>query len=79
MQRKDTGDTMQLMAERIRLTFDVPDRVRRALNLAASGQSITVGEVIEQLVVQGLPDELKLADEFIARGEKPKPRRKSTD
>lgn len=67
---------MLVMAERIRLTFDVPERVRRALNIYASRKGITVGEAIEQLSEELLAEDLALADRSIAEGDQPpKPRR----
>ena len=56
------------MEERIRITFDVTDRVRRALNICAARRDIAVGRVIEELVEQGLPDDIHLADEAISSG-----------
>lgn len=62
--------------DRIRLTFDVSDRVRRALNARASLENVTVGEVIEALAEAGLPQELSMADIKIAKGEPaPAPKR----
>jgi hypothetical protein len=64
--------TMPLMAERIRLTFDVSERVRRALNIYAARMGIPVGEVIEGLVVEHLPEDVAFAERSIAEG-KPSP------
>jgi hypothetical protein len=74
---------MPVMApERIRLNFDVTDRVRRALNARASFLNLSLGEVIEQLAEACLQEELAIADRKIAegvpgpqpkRGRKPKP------
>jgi hypothetical protein len=62
---------------RIRLTFDVPDRVRRALNIAASRTACTVGQVIQQLVEDALGEDLDIAGHAIAKGFKHVSRRKS--
>ena len=73
---------MLSMAERIRLTFDVPDRVRRAINICASRLTISVGEVLEGLVDGTIPplrEELAFADRAIEEGRpasKSKPGRK---
>lgn len=62
---------MLVMGERIRLTFDIPDRVRRALNIEASKLNLTVGEVIERLVEENLSENLAIADKAIADGAPP--------
>lgn len=60
---------MPLMAtERIRLTFDLPERVRRALNVLAARKGLTVGEAIEQLVEEHCPEDLAIADRAIEEG-----------
>ena len=66
---------MPLMAERIRLTFDVPEEVRRALNIAAARQGKSVGEVIEQLAEEALPEDMEIARRAIAEGESSGPRK----
>jgi plasmid stability protein len=71
---------MAVMAtERIRLTFDVPDRVRRALGIRAARKNASVGQIIESMAEQLLQKELADADEEIAaESSKPKePRRKT--
>lgn len=81
MRRKEDAVTMpDTMPEqaRIRLTFDVPDRVRRALNIAASERNETVGEVIESLTEELLSEQLSRADEVIAKAAKAS-RKKSAD
>lgn len=35
---------------RVRTTFDVPDRIRRALNASAARRGVSVGQVITELV-----------------------------
>ena len=44
--------------ERIRLTFDVPDRVRRALNIVAARRVCSVGDIIAELTEEAYPDAL---------------------
>lgn len=58
--------------ERIRLTFDVPDPVRRALNIIAARRASTVGEVIAELVQDNYPDAVAEANKAIAEGQRPK-------
>jgi len=66
---KGAGITMSTMTqERIRITFDVPDRVRRALNIAAAETNETVGEIIERMTGELLQEQLSRADEIIAKG-----------
>lgn len=60
---------MPTMADRIRITFDVPDRIRRALNIEASRKGLSVGEVIESLVTEHCKISLKVADDSIAEGQ----------
>lgn len=60
---------MPLMAERIRITFDVSERVRRALNIHAARMGCTVGEIIETLVSTYLTADINLADQAISSGE----------
>lgn len=63
---------------RTRLTFDVSDRVRRALNIAASRKAKTLGQVLEWMMTELLADDLASADRSIAEDEphKSKPGRK---
>lgn len=60
---------MPAVADRIRLTFDVPERVRRALNVAAARKGDSVGDVIEWLAEQLLAQDLEIADRAIAEEE----------
>lgn len=59
------SDTTASMA-RTRLTFDVSERVRRALNIAAARQAKTLGEVLEELAEAVIPEDLASADRSIA-------------
>ena len=59
---------MPTMAERIRITFDVPDRIRRALNIEASRRGVTVSQVIEGLIEEHCEASLSMADQSIAEG-----------
>ena len=59
---------MLAMSDRIRITFDVPERVRRALNIRASRINKSVGHVIEWMTGQLLADDLALADKTIEEG-----------
>lgn len=61
-----------MTAERIRLTFDVADRVRRALNIVAARKACTVGDVIAEMTEDKYPDALEDADKAIAEGQRPK-------
>jgi hypothetical protein len=71
--------TMILM-DRIRLTFDISDRARRALGIVAARTTTTVGQVIENMLESMYPEDVALADRSIAekphtpskRGRKPK-------
>lgn len=58
--------------ERIRLTFDVPDPIRRALNIVAARKASTVGEIIAELVQEAYPDAIADANKAIAEGQRPK-------
>lgn len=62
---------MSLMTEpsRIKLTFDVEDRTRRALAAFAGSENLTTGQAIDRLVAEHLPEFLAIADRAIARGE----------
>lgn len=69
---------MLLMSERtdrLRLTADVPDRIRRALNIRAARLGISVGEVVTGLVEDGMADDLSIADRSIAEGKVDAPKR----
>lgn len=60
---------MSLMADtRIRVSFDVPDRVRRALNIAAARLNLSAGEVVEFLFERYMQDDLTIADKAITEG-----------
>jgi len=67
---------MPTMAERTRITFDVSERVRRALNIAAARKGMSVGDIIEEMAERQLHDDLAIADRAIAEGT---PRRKPKD
>ncbi len=69
--------TLDPMA-RTRLTFDVSERVRRALNIAASRKAKNLGTVLEWMCEAMIPDDLASADRSIAEDEphKAKPGRK---
>ena len=60
---------MPVMAERIRITFDAPERVRRALNIRAARTGISVGQIVEQLVEELMAEDLALADEALNAGD----------
>lgn len=72
---------MSLMAEaRFKQTFDIADRTRRALASFAGSENLTIGQAIDRLVEQQLPEFLAIADRAIAKGEpaeKSKPGRRS--
>lgn len=57
--------TIERMA-RTRLTFDVSERVRRALNIAASRKAKTLGWVLEWMMEQTLKEDLESADRSIS-------------
>jgi len=65
--------------ERIRLTFDLTDRTRRALNIAAGRFNCSVGEVVEGLcegTIDDLREDLAVADRTIESNiQLPKPKR----
>ena len=63
------ADTKENMAARTRLTFDVSERVRRALNIAAAEQALTLGQILERLAEAGIPEALASADRAIAKNE----------
>jgi hypothetical protein len=67
------GDTER--TERIKITFDVPDKVRRALAIAAGSRDKTVGQVIEWMAEQLLTEEMEFAARAISRGD-PEPKGK---
>lgn len=62
---------MPIMAERPRITFEVSDRCRRALNIRASRLNTTVGQVIEWMAEQLMQRDLEIADESISSGDAP--------
>jgi len=51
---------------RARMTYDVPERVKRALNIRASRRDRSVGDLITEWVESTFTTELALADESIA-------------
>ncbi|MDE2102274.1 MAG: hypothetical protein KGL39_33825 [Patescibacteria group bacterium] len=61
---------------RPKATFDVPERIRRALAIFAAEQGSTIGEAITFLVERQLKDQLERADQAMSEGKPmPKPRR----
>lgn len=62
---------MPIMKDRTRKTFDVPERVRRALGIEAAKKGISVGELIEILAERNLQKALQDADEELAAGTPP--------
>lgn len=70
------------MAQRSRVTFDVPERVRRALNIVSARKGRSIGEILEEVAEQLFPEDLELADKAIAEDEsapEAKGRRKGKD
>jgi hypothetical protein len=72
---------MSVMAEekksRVKLTFEVSERARRALAIAAGGKNVSVGSLIEWMLGETMPESLRMADEFLSQGaDEIKPRRK---
>lgn len=69
-----------LVMDRIRLTLDLTDRARRALNIIAARTTKTAGEVVEAMLEAQHPEDLAIADRSIEeyepakskRGRKPK-------
>ena len=62
--------------KRPKVTFDVPERIRRTLAIIAAEQNCSVGDVIERLVIRNHPTQLERADRAIAEGEiTPPPKR----
>lgn len=61
--------------ERIRVTFDVPDPVRRAIAAYAADNNLSVGEVIELMATDYFPDYVQRAEAAIASGVKLPPRK----
>ena len=55
--------------ERSRVTFDLPEPVRRALLIYAAEQNLTVGEVIEQMAAELIPSHVAQAERAVAAGE----------
>lgn len=54
--------------ERIRVTFDIPEPVRRAIAIYAAETNQSVGQVIEQFAGELIPDHISRAEEAIAAG-----------
>lgn len=54
--------------ERIRVTFDIPDSVRRALLIYAAEHDTTVGAVIAEMTRDYLPEHVKQAEHAIESG-----------
>jgi hypothetical protein len=67
--------TIDRMA-RIRLAFDVSDRVRRAMNAAAGQRDLSLGQLLEEMVEKYLPEALAFADKAPDSQSAPKSSRK---
>lgn len=66
---------MYAMSERIRLTYDVREEYRRAINLFAAHKGLTVSDAIELMCIEFLPKYLEMAKEEVASGTPIKSRR----
>ena len=66
---------MTSLMERIRVTFDVSDAVKRAIAIYAAEQNLTVGQVIERMAAEHIPDHIAQAERAIESGEKRESRR----
>ena len=65
--------------ERTRLNFDVPDRVRRAVNIVAAAEGVSIGMLIERIWEAHFPESLAQADKAIASGITVKPGRRKKE
>lgn len=61
---------MTAFMERTRVTFDIPESVRRAIAIYAAEQSLTVGQVVEQMATRCIPEAIAQAERAIESGEK---------
>jgi len=60
---------MTTMTEpRVRTTFDVPERIRRALNIRAARLGQSVGDIIAEIVQDHFQDDLHLAENALSHG-----------
>lgn len=77
------ADTIGLMEEkRVRVTIDLPERIRRALYIRAARLNTSTGELVEGLIAEHFPEDVKLADDAISSGAAPpkgKPGRRPKD
>jgi hypothetical protein len=56
-----------LCMPRPRITYDVPEEIRRALLIYAAEMDHTVGEVIEQMTRKFIPDHVDRAKQLTAK------------
>lgn len=61
--------TVAGMANRVRITVDVPEEHRRALNMAAAERNLSAGGLIETLLDERFPDLIERARKTLAAGE----------
>lgn len=60
---------MPTMTEKLtKVTFYVPERIRRALAIVSAERNAPVGELITAIVEEQFPDQLSQADRAIAEG-----------
>ncbi len=62
--------------KRPKVTFDVAERYRRALAIAAAERNCTVGDIISDFIDMHMGEYLERADKAIAAGVVPTPTRK---
>lgn len=64
-----------MAAERPRVTYDVPEEIKRAINIFAARKGFSVSEAIEWMVHQLLEEDLEIAKREIELGTVPPPKR----
>lgn len=71
----ETADGFMLgtMPERVRVTIDTTERIKRALNIFAARKGFSLTEAIEYLVANGIPNDLSLASGEVEESDPPKP------
>lgn len=60
---------MTACMERTRVTFDIPEPIRRAIAIYAAERNYSVGQVIEEMARECIPAHITRAEEAIAEGD----------
>lgn len=66
---------MSVLMERVRVTYDLPEDVRRGIAIYAAEQGISFGQAVEQFANDAIPSHIEQARRAIEAGDRPPPKK----